>query len=115
MDVQRVYFMLMAQDIERAVKFYSDLMGFDVKLQSEHWSELGNDDTVIVLHSGGHGEYRLTGLGFTVSNVSTACAEVILGGGRVIETPAKRKDEGIFLARLADPEGNGFTLTQRIS
>ena len=115
MDVQRVYFMLMAQDMERAVKFYGNVIGLEVRLHTENWSELGNDDSVIALHSGGDGEYRLTGLGFAVSDVAAACGEVTLGRGRVVESPVERKGEGIILARLADTEGNGFTLTQRIA
>ena len=114
MDVQKVYFMLMAQDMDRAVKFYSDVIGLEVKHHTENWSELGDDDSVIALHSGGDGEYRLTGLGFAVSDVAAASGEVTSGGGRVVELPAERQGEGIILARLADPEGNGFTLTQRI-
>ena len=114
MDVQRVYFMLMAQDMERAVKFYSDVMGFDVKLHTDQWSEVGNDYSVIALHAGGDGEYRPTGLGFAVSDVAAACGEVASRGGKVLESPVERRGEGIILARLADTEGNGFTLTQRI-
>lgn len=114
MDVQKVYFMLMAQDMVRAVKFYRDIIGLEVRLHTENWSELGNDESVIALHSGGNGEYRPTGLGFVVSDVDAACGEVCSGRGRVVESPVERKGEGIILARLADPEGNGFTLTQRI-
>ena len=57
-------------------------------------------------------EYRPTGLGFTVADIDTACQEIARGGGRVVAAPSDRPGEPIKLARLADPEGNGFSLTQ---
>ena len=113
MDVQRVYFMLMAQNMDRAVAFYSGAMGLDVKLHTPNWSELGSDDAVIALHAGGDGEYRMTGLGFGVADAEAACRAVAAGGGRVIEPPVVREGEGIILAQVADSEGNGFSLSQR--
>lgn len=115
MDVQKIYFMVMVQDMDRAVAFYNSVIGLDVKLHSRNWSELGNDDAVIALHSGGNGECRLTGLGFTVADVAAACEEVSASGGRIINPPEGRVGEGIILARVADPEGIGISLTQRVT
>ena len=112
MDVQRVVFMLMVQEMDRAIAFYRDVIGLKLQLHEGNWAELGHDDAVVALHGGGNGEYRSTGLAFTVADVAAACEEVRLGGGRIIQDPVERPVEGIILARLVDPEGNGFDLAQ---
>ena len=113
MDAEKVYFMVMVQDMDRAVAFYNEVMGLELKLHSRNWSELGSDHAVVALHAGGDGEYRITGLGFTVADLAAACKEVNNGGGRIINPPEERTGEGIILAHVADSEGNGFSLTQR--
>ena len=113
MDVQKVYFMVMVQDTDRAVAFYNEVMGLELKLHSRTSSELGNDHAVVALHAGDNGEYRITGLDFTVADLAAACEDVSAGCGRIINPPEERTGEGIILARVADSEGNGFSLTQR--
>ena len=112
MDVQKLTFMLMAQDMARAIAFYSNVIGLELRVNYGGWAELGTEDAVVGLHGGGDGEYRSTGLSFTVANVTAACDEVTAGGGRVVQPPEARAGEGIVLAFLADTEGNGFMLTQ---
>lgn len=105
-------FMLSAQDMERAIAFYRDVIGLDVKETSPWWSELTCGTAIIALHGGGDGEFRRTGLSFTVNDIDAACKAVALGGGRVRSGPEDRGDEGIYLAELTDPEGNGFMMSQ---
>lgn len=114
MDVHKVIFMLKAQDMDRAVAFYKDIIGLEVKSQSAGWSELGYGDTTVALHGGGDVEYMPTGLGFTVADIDTACQEIARGGGRVVKPPKARPGEPIKLAQVADSEGNGFSLTQEL-
>ena len=114
MDVQKVAFILMAQEMDRAISFYRDVIGLELLVRhGQNWAELGYDNAVVALHGGGDGEYHRTGLAFTVADVAEACEEVSLGGGRIIQPPEARPGEGILLACLADPEGNGFDLSQR--
>ena len=112
MDIQKVVFMLMAQDMDRAVGFYKDVIGLKVNYQSPDWTEMAYGDAVVALHGGGNGEFKGTGLGFTVADVEAACQEVTAGGGKVRSGPAERPGEPILLAMLADTEGNGFELAQ---
>ena len=114
MQVQKTIFMLMAQDMGRAIAFYNETIGLDVKVNYGGWAELGGEDAVVALHAGGDGEYRSTGLGFTVADVAAACEEVSAAGGRVVQAPVERGGEGIILAFAADTEGNGFSLTQSV-
>ena len=50
MDVQKVIFMLKTQDMDRAVMFYKDVIGLEVKSQSAGWSELAYGDATVALH-----------------------------------------------------------------
>ncbi len=88
MDVQRVVFMLMGQETDRAVAFYRDVIGLELRLYEQDWAELGPDNAVVALHGGDSGEYRSTGLGFHVVDVAAACEEVSRGGGRIIRRAA---------------------------
>ena len=72
MDIQKVVFMLMAQDMDRAVAFYTDVMGLKVNYQSPDRTELAYGDAGVALHGGSDGEFRATGLGFTVADVEAA-------------------------------------------
>lgn len=105
-------FLISAQDMERAVEFYRDVIGLEVQKQSPWWSELTLGTAVVALHGGGTGDFRATGLSFTVEDVSSACEAVVRGGGSVRSGPEDRGDEGIYLAELTDPEGNGFMMSQ---
>ena len=105
-------FLISAQDMERAVAFYRDVIGLEARVQSPWWSELSHGTAIIALHGGGSGEFRATGLSFTVRDIDAACAAVVRGGGIVRSAPEDRGDEGIYLAELADPEGNGFMMSQ---
>ena len=75
MEVQKTVFMLMAQDMSRAIEFYNETIGLELRVNYGGWAELGGDDAVVALHAGGDGEYRSTGLGFTVADVAAACDE----------------------------------------
>ncbi len=112
MKIDRVTYMLMAQDMGRAVAFYCDVIGLELRSQSPMWSELAFGDAIIALHGGGSGEFQKTGLGFQVSDIGAACDEVRSGGGRVVSGPEDRSGEGIRVAELSDPEGNGFGISQ---
>ena len=105
-------FLLSAQDMDRAVAFYRDVIGLEQRAISPWWSELACGTAIIALHGGGTGEFRRTGLSFTVDNIDVACAAVVCGGGGIRSGPEDRGDEGIYLAELTDPEGNGFMMSQ---
>ena len=105
-------FMLSAQDMDRAIAFYRDVIGLDLRESSPWWSELAYGTAIIALHGAGNGEFRRTGLSFTVDDIEAACEAVTQGGGRVRSGPEDRDDEAIYLAELTDPEGNGFMMSQ---
>jgi predicted enzyme related to lactoylglutathione lyase len=114
MRVTKVYFMLTAADMDRAVAFYREVFGFEPRVQTPFWSELafGGADTVVALHRGGPVGERDTGLGLEVDDLAAACAAVLAHGGRVVREPRDRSEERVRLATVADPEGNRFSLGQ---
>lgn len=114
MNIESVTFMLMAQDMDRAVAFYRDVVGLEVRSQSTMWSELAHGDAIVALHGGGDGGFNETGLSFQVPDIDSACAQVEAGGAGIRMAPEDRPGEPIKLAELTDPEGNGFTLTQYV-
>ena len=61
MKVEKVYYMLMAEDMDRAVGFYRDVVGLEVKSTSRGWSELTYGDATVALHGGGTGEQSSDG------------------------------------------------------
>ena len=57
MKIECVKYMLFAQDMNRALAFYRDVLGLSVKLESEHWSELTHGDSIVALHGGHDGSH----------------------------------------------------------
>lgn len=117
MRVQKTYFMLMAQDMDRALAFYEGALGLRRVFSSPFWSELKSGGAVVALHGGGDGSRQRTGLGFEVDDLEAACAAVAAHGGHVERAPEDRPrkagpGEPIRLAEVRDPEGNVFSLAQ---
>ena len=115
MKVRKTLYMLMVQDMDRGVRFYSDVLGLDVKLHTPGWSELTLGDSTVALHAGGTGEQTRTGLSFEVDDIDDACRQVQDGGGQLLRGPILRAAEGIRLADLADPEGNVFFFSSPVA
>ncbi|MGV3723041.1 MAG: VOC family protein [Actinomycetota bacterium] len=114
MRIEKTKFMLMAQDMDRAVAFYRDVIGLEPVHVSPHWSELRFGDAIIALHCGGDGHFHETGLSFQVGDLDAAIHEITAGGGLIRNPPEARPGEPIRLVDLTDPEGNGFMLSQNI-
>ena len=112
MKLQSVKFMLMVENMARAVAFYRDTIGLSLASESPYWSELTHGDAIVALHGGREDSaHRATGLSFTVSDIHGAVQEVAQGGGKVLAAPEDREGEPIWLADCEAPEGNGFMLS----
>jgi predicted enzyme related to lactoylglutathione lyase len=106
-EITKAYFMLPVQDMDRAVAFYRDGVGLSVAFHSPFWTELSCGETTIALHAGGTGEERESWLGFHVTDLDAALAEVEAAGARLGQ---ERSEAGARLVPVVDPEGNAFTL-----
>lgn len=109
-----VKYLIMAEDMDRAVIFYRDTMGFAESFTSPYWSELRFGDAILGLHSGGDGSRRETGLSIQYEDIGQAYTKAIEAGAKGVQAPEQREGEPIKLASIADPEGNVIMLTQYI-
>ena len=114
MKPQVVKYMLMAQEMDRAVVFYRDTMGFEVSFSSPYWSELKFGDAILALHGGGDGTRNETGLSIQYEDVKTAFDMALKAGAISVKPPEQREGEPIILASICDSEGNILMLTQYV-
>jgi len=105
-EITKAYLMLPVGDMDRAVSFYRDVVGLTLDFQSPFWSELRWREATIALHGGGSGEERESWLGFHVTDLDAALAEIEAAGGH---QGAERIEGGSRLVDVVDPEGNRLT------
>lgn len=104
--------MLMAQEMDRALAFYRDTMGFEESFSTPYWSELKFGDAILALHGGGDGTRNETGLSIQYEDVGSVFETALAAGAAAVQPPGQRDGEPIILASICDPEGNIIMLTQ---
>jgi predicted enzyme related to lactoylglutathione lyase len=99
------YVIKYVDDMDRAVKFYRDVLGLPLKVQSPHWSEFATGETTLALHPASQ-ENRAGAveLGFGVPDLQKFYEEMI-GKGVQFSMPPTRQDFGGVLGRFVDSEG----------
>ena len=113
MHVERVKYIIWAADMDRAVRFYRDLLGGVVLKQNSVIAEVEILGSVIGIHSGGEGKRTWTGLSFQVPDVVAGGREVVAAGGLLVREPEPEDGEPPHLAMCVDTEGNEFMLSRR--
>ena len=111
MHVEKLKYLIWAQDMARAVEFYQTVFDAEVVRQSEVMAELLIAGSTLGIHSGGEGKRTWTGLSFQVSDLFAACDLLHTAGGTVLRQPEDTPQEPAHLAMVADPEGNEIMLT----
>jgi predicted enzyme related to lactoylglutathione lyase len=99
------YIIEFVADMDRAIKFYRDVIGLPLKFQSPGWSEFATGETTLGLHPAS--EKNPAGkleMGFNVSDLKQFHAEMTSKGAQFPLAPAKQ-DFGGMLARFVDSEG----------
>jgi lactoylglutathione lyase len=92
-------------DMDRAVKFYRDTLGFPLKFQSPGWSEFSTGETTLALHPAS--EKNAAGkveIGFNVPDLAKFYEEMRAKGVK-FPMPPKKQDFGGMLAQFEDSEG----------
>jgi GNAT superfamily N-acetyltransferase/predicted enzyme related to lactoylglutathione lyase len=111
-EIKETYVMLLASDMDRAVRFWRDGLGLRERFITPHWSELECGETVVALHGGAEpGEGVPEVLGLRVDDVHDVVAAVTENGGWIVDGPSQPAGEGIWLATCTDTEGNRFFLS----
>lgn len=113
MKVEKVKYVLWAQDWERCLNFYRDLFGGEISFSSETWSEIVVAGATIGVHGGGEGKRTWTGLSFQLDDIREGIRRLPLHGGSLVSDPVDTPEEPIHLAMCVDTEGNEFMMTQR--
>lgn len=91
-------------EMEQAVKFYRDQLGFSLRFQSSHWSEFETGETTLALHLASPEHPAGTAqLGFGVLDLDKFYAEMKAGG--VEFTAAPIENFGSRIAKFKDSEG----------
>ena len=99
-------------DMDRAVKFYRDALGFPLKFQSAEWSEFATGETSLGLHPAS--EKNPAGsvqLGLTVPNLEKFYEEMSARGVQFSMPPTKQ-DFGGMLAEIIDSEGGRCSVAE---
>lgn len=113
MKVEKLKYIIWAQDMNRAIGFYRDVFDGEVVRQSEVMGEVVIAGSTIGIHSGGEGKRTWTGMSFQVADLFAACDILRAAGGEVLREPEDTPEEPAHLAMCADPEGNEIMLTRK--
>ncbi len=111
-EVERVKYVIWSADMERCVRFYTELFGGQVLKQNEHIAEVEVCGATIGIHGGGEGKRTWTGMSFQVADVVAAAQALVAAGGTLTRDPQPEGDEPPHLAMCADTEGNEIMLTR---
>ena len=115
MNVERVKYVIWANNMERALNFYEAVFNGEIVKRSEVISEVAVAGTTIGIHGGGEGNVTWTGMTFQVADVVQGASEVKAAGGALTKEPQEEHGEPPHLAICRDPEGNEFMLTRKRS
>ncbi|HXW93933.1 MAG TPA: VOC family protein [Terriglobales bacterium] len=99
------YAIKFVSDMNKAVKFYRDVVGLELKFESPGWSEFATGEITLALHPASDKNPAGTvELGFTVGNVE-AFYQDMSAKGVLFSMPPKQQDFGGVLAEFVDSEG----------
>jgi predicted enzyme related to lactoylglutathione lyase len=105
MPNQLGYVIEFVADMDRAVKFYRDVLGLPLKFQSPEWSEFATGTTTLALHpASDKSPAGKVELAFAVPDLDQFHQEMTARGVRFTMPPTKQ-DFGGSLAQFVDSEG----------
>ena len=100
-------------DMDKAVKFYRDVLGLQVKFESPGWSEFVTGETTLALHpASDKNPPGKVELGFTVADVETFYRDMS-AKGVLFSIPPRKQDYGGLLAQFVDSEGAHCSVAEK--
>ena len=107
---------LVVKDIERATAFYRDVLGLAHQFSAGGMSFFDVDGLRLMLGpAGGEYEHGSSILYYRVSSIEAEHQRLEAAGARVLEKPQevfRQQGHALWLAFLADSEGNAFALME---
>jgi lactoylglutathione lyase len=102
---QLKYVIKFVGDMDKAVKFYRDMLGLKLKFESPEWTEFVTGETTLALHpASDRNPAGRVELGFIVADVEAFYREMS-AKGVLFSMPPKKQDFGGVLAQFVDSEG----------
>ena len=98
------------EDMDRAIAFYRDTLGLELKFQSPFWSEFSTGDTVLALHPAS--EDNRPGsveLGFAADNLGEFHARRDELGVQFTREP--KEMHGVHIAQIRDVDGANVSVS----
>ena len=113
MDYRIGYVTVSVRDLDHAVEFYRDVMGFELLFSAAEFTyaafQLGGTRFSVAVAPDQSHVGRHTGIGFFVADVDAVHAELAAKGVHFTMAPSKQPWGG-YMAMFTDPDGNGFYL-----
>ena len=106
---------LMVSDMERAVRFYTDILGLKLKARyGGQFAQVEAPGIIVALHHATKGGPQPGGsegisIGFSVDNLDETMVEL---KGKGVQFSRTADDKQVRLAFFADPDGNPLYLSQ---
>jgi len=98
------YAIKFAADMDRAIAFYRDKLGLELKFQSPFWSEFLTGETVLALHpASDENPAGSVELGFAVDNLGEFYARREELGVEFTRQP--KEEHGVHIAQIRDADG----------
>ena len=105
MDAKLTHIIEFVDNMDRAVRFYRDIIGLTLKFQSPGWSEFSTGETTFALHPASkNNSAGKVELGFEVANLQQFHDDMSSKGVQFPMAP-KKQDFGGLLAQFVDSEG----------
>ena len=100
------YVIKFVTDMNKAVKFYRDIVGLHLRFESPGWSEFATGETTLALHpASDKNPPGKVEFGFTVADVEAFYRDMS-AKGVIFSIPPKKQDFGGLLAQFVDSEGS---------
>src|SRR5215471_4898842 len=97
-------------EMDRAVKFYQDVVGLPLKFASPEWSEFATGETTLALHpASAANPAGTTHLGFNTADIGAVHRDLSVKGVKFTRLPTP--EHGITLAEFVDSEGARCSLS----
>jgi predicted enzyme related to lactoylglutathione lyase len=99
------YVIKFVTDMNKAVKFYRDTLGLQLRFESPGWSEFATGETTLALHpASDKNPAGKVEFGFTVADVDAFYRDMS-AQGVPFSIPPTKQDFGGLLAQFVDSEG----------